>query len=148
MDYDEILPGVKAFLSCLKELNIKIGLGSASKNAKTILKKISLTAEFDEIVDGNDVINSKPDPEVFIKGAARLEIQPREVIVFEDSAKGIEAAIAGGFRTVGIGEVENLQMAEIVIPSFENVTPEIIFQQMEHANSQESDKLIGVNSNL
>jgi len=121
MDESEVLPGVEELLALLKENNIKIALGSASKNARPILDKIGLTNRFDVIVDGNDVKRAKPDPEVFLKGASLLGCLPSSTIVWEDSAKGIDAALSGGFRSVGIGHVKYLNHAHIVIPSLRDI---------------------------
>ena len=115
MDKTEILPGIVDFIAHLKEEKIKIALGSASKNARKILNLVGLTDSFDCIVDGNDVIKSKPDPEVFLKGAACLKVKPEATIVYEDSAKGIDAAIAGSFKTVGIGKEVHVGHADIVV---------------------------------
>jgi beta-phosphoglucomutase len=115
MQPDEILPGVVAFLEELKAANIKIALGSASKNSETILRKINLFDEFDVIIDGNKVSKSKPDPEVFLKGAEALQVSPANCIVFEDALAGVEAAINGGMRVVGIGESQILTKADLVV---------------------------------
>ena len=69
MDESEVLPGVIKVLQFLKENNQGIALGSASKNARPILEKTNILSYFDVIVDGNDVTNAKPDPEVFLKAA-------------------------------------------------------------------------------
>ncbi|MCX7654888.1 MAG: HAD hydrolase-like protein, partial [Fervidobacterium sp.] len=63
MDESEILPGVKEFLSQLKENGYKIALGSVSKNAMIILENTNLKQYFDAIIDGNKVTKAKPDPE-------------------------------------------------------------------------------------
>lgn len=118
MNESDILPGVPQFLEVLKAQNIRIALGSASKNARPVLDLIGLTEKFEVIVDGNDVVNSKPDPEVFLKGAKLLNKPPKKVVVFEDSAKGIDAAKAGGFKTVGLGLEEHLGHADVVFGSF------------------------------
>ncbi len=115
MQADEILPGVVDFLNELKTAKIKIALGSASKNAETILKKINLVDKFDVIIDGNSVSKSKPDPEVFLKGAEALQVLPNNCIVFEDAIAGVEAAINGGMRVVGIGESQILTKANLVV---------------------------------
>ena len=122
MGKEETLPGVQEFIAELKKNGILIGLGSASKNARTILEKIDITDLFDVIIDGNDVIKSKPDPEVFSKGAALLDCLPGETIVIEDSAKGIDAAISGGFMTIGIGEEEYLGHADLVVQDLQNIS--------------------------
>ncbi len=122
MDKSELLPNVVKILTELKEREIKIGLGSASKNALLILEKTGILPFFEAIVSGNDVTFSKPHPEVFLKGAKQLDAIPSRTIVFEDSQKGIEAANAGGFYAVGIGKPSDLKEANIVIPSFEKHT--------------------------
>ncbi len=122
MDESAILPGVTKFLTELDNANIKIALGSASKNAIKVLDLIGIKDSFGVIIDGNGVTKSKPDPEVFLIGAERLKVSPQKTIVFEDSDKGLDAAIAGGFITVGIGNDENLGKADYVMPGFENVS--------------------------
>ncbi len=121
MTPDEILPGIKPFLNELKSKNIKIVLGSASKNSTIILDKIGLTHYFDAIIDGNSTTKSKPDPEVFLLGAAAVGSKPKNCVVFEDAEKGVEAALEGGFYTVGVGHPDVLDEAHIVIPSFEYI---------------------------
>ena len=122
MTPDEILPGVIDFLNELKIKNIKIALGSASKNAMTILNQVKLTDYFEVVIDGTKVNKAKPDPEVFLKGAEALGITQKECIVFEDAEAGVEAALNGGFKCVGIGSPEVLGKADYVMPGFEGVT--------------------------
>lgn len=112
----EILPGAKEFLEACRAAGIKTALGSASKNSGTILNKINLAGLFDAIVDGNHVSKAKPDPEVFLKGAQELAVQPADCVVFEDAIAGIEAAKAGGMKAVGIGSAAVLKEADIVLP--------------------------------
>lgn len=111
----EILPGAQEFLQTCRAAGIKTALGSASKNAITILNKINLTALFDAIVDGNAVSEAKPNPEVFLKGAQALNVNPAACVVFEDAIAGVEAAINGGMRVVGIGSAQVLSKANLVI---------------------------------
>jgi beta-phosphoglucomutase len=122
MQPKELLPGSKEFLEALKAAEIKIALGSASKNAKIILDKTNITHFFDAIVDGNMVQVSKPDPEVFLLGAHLLNVDPKSCVVFEDAISGVEAAIAGGMRVIGVGEKEVLQKADVVISSLAEMT--------------------------
>jgi beta-phosphoglucomutase len=118
MNPAEILPGVLDFLGQIKEQGYKIALGSASKNSEVILTKTGLLPWFDLIIDGNKVTKSKPDPEVFLKGAEGLGFQPEECIVFEDAQAGVEAAKKGGMKAIGIGEADVLSEADKVIPTF------------------------------
>jgi beta-phosphoglucomutase len=115
MGPEEILPGTTEFLEQLKKSGIKIALGSASKNAMTILERLKLTSYFDAIIDGTKVSNAKPDPEVFLKGAEALSISPDECVVFEDAEAGVEAAIAGRMKCIGIGSPEVLGKANFVV---------------------------------
>ena len=115
MQPDEILPGAKAFLLELKAKGIRIALGSASKNAMTILERLKLTELFEVIIDGTKVTEAKPDPEVFLKGAEALGLAPEECLVFEDAEAGVEAALAGNMKCVGIGSPQILGKANMVI---------------------------------
>jgi len=121
MNPAEILPGVVYFLDQIKENGYKIALGSASKNAEIILEKTGLMPWFDLIIDGNKVSKSKPDPEVFLKGAEGLGLLPHECIVFEDAQAGVEAAKSGGMKVIGIGEASVLKEADKVISNFVGV---------------------------
>lgn len=118
------LPGAKDFLEQIKQARYKIALGSASKNAPLILDNLRIRYLFDAVIDGSQVTHSKPDPEVFLKGAQALNVLPIECVVFEDALAGIEAAIAGGMHTVGIGSPEVLSNAELVINGLSEMTVE------------------------
>jgi len=120
MTPDEILPGVVDFLNEVRKAGLKTAIGSASKNTPTILERLGLESWFDAVIDGNKVSNAKPDPEVFLKGAEALRVEPTECVVFEDAEAGVEAAINGGMRCIGIGSPEILGKANLVIPGFEN----------------------------
>ncbi len=115
---EDIFPGVKNFIFDLKKNGIKCSIGSASKNTKLILRKLKILDLFDYIVDGNMTKYSKPHPEVFLKSSEVLGIKPQNTIVFEDAAKGIEAALAGGMFAIGVGNTEDLPTAHYVISGF------------------------------
>ena len=87
----------------LKGKNILTAVGSASKNAPLILEKTGLLPLIDKISCGIDVTKSKPDPEVFLVAAKKLEINPEECLVVEDAAAGVQAAKAGGMTALGVG---------------------------------------------
>ena len=118
MNVSEVLPGVITILEFLKQNNQKIALGSASKNARPILEKTGIIKMFDAIVDGNDVTNAKPDPEVFIQAAKLLGIKNQNAIVFEDSVAGIQAANTANMTSIGIGEEEILHEAKYIFKDF------------------------------
>lgn len=121
MPEDEVLPNCKELLADLKANNIKIGLGSASKNAKLILDRVNITHFFDTIIDGTKTSKSKPDPEVFLLGANEININPADCIVFEDAISGVKAAKTGGFFTIGIGDPNVLNEANIVLPDLKEL---------------------------
>jgi beta-phosphoglucomutase len=118
----EILPGAKEFLETCRAAGIKTALGSASKNSSTILDKINMADLFDAIVDGNHVSKAKPDPEVFLKGAEALGVAPVECVVFEDAIAGVEAAINGGMKVVGIGSPDVLNKADLVVSGLDKMS--------------------------
>ncbi len=124
MDESEILKGALEFLESLKADGIKLALGSASKNAMTILKQIEIVSLFDAIIDGNKVSKAKPDPEVFLMGAKELEVSPEKCIVFEDAKAGIEAAKRANMYVVGIGFSDVLKGADKVISGLHEITIE------------------------
>ena len=118
MDQNEILPGVMPVLEFLKANQQPIALGSASKNARPILEKTGILSYFDAIVDGNDVSNAKPDPEVFLQAAQKLGITNENSIVFEDSVAGIQAANIASMTSIGIGDATILNEAKFNFKDF------------------------------
>ena len=118
MDESEILPGVLPVLEYIKEKNQLIALGSASKNARPILEKTGILPFIDAIVDGNDVSNAKPDPEVFLRAAQLLHVSNENAIVFEDSVAGIQAANTANMISVGIGDATILHEAKYNFKDF------------------------------
>ena len=118
MDSNEILPGVMSVLEFLKANQQPIALGSASKNARPILEKTGILSYFDIIVDGNDVSNAKPDPEVFLQAAQKLGISNENSIVFEDSVAGIQAANIAAMKSIGIGDAAILNEAKYNFKDF------------------------------
>ena len=126
MNEDEILPDVPKTLNYLIEEKQPISLGSASKNARTILKKVNLYKKFDAIVDGNDVSKAKPDPEVFLIAAKLLEIKLEDCIVFEDSVAGVQAANTAKMVSIGIGEKNVLHEADYIFKDFTEISEEFL----------------------
>ena len=112
------LAGVTETLDALRALGYKLAIGSSSKNTPIILEKIGYSGYFDAISDGNNIKNSKPDPEVFLKAAEFLRLQPSECFVVEDAEAGITAAKSGGFTAIGIGSAAEDPNADYAIQSF------------------------------
>ena len=100
---NDILPGTLETLKLLRDRGIKIAIGSSSRNTPIILRQIGLSDAFDAVADGNAIKNSKPDPEVFLLAAKLLNLDPANCLVVEDADAGIEAALAGGMRALGVG---------------------------------------------
>jgi len=126
MDASEILPGVMRVLNFLKDRQIPMALGSASKNARPILGKVNLLPYFEAIVDGNEVSKAKPDPEVFLIAAEKMKIPSSGCVVFEDAVAGIEAACRAGMTSVGIGDARILGEADYTFNDFTEIKLDFI----------------------
>ena len=114
---DDLLPGILGFLRELKEANIKIAMASASKNAFTVTESLGILDFFCHIVDAAKVEKSKPDPEVFLKAAEAIGVEPKYCIGIEDAAAGVTAIVKAGMASVGIGDKGVLGAADIVFSS-------------------------------
>jgi kojibiose phosphorylase len=117
----DLLPGVLNLLDELRQAGIKIAIGSASKNARTVVEKLGIADRIDAIADGYSVQNPKPAPDLFLYAAKLLGLEPAQCVVVEDAQAGIEAARAGGMRTVGIGPASRVGAADVVLPNLANV---------------------------
>lgn len=126
MDESEILPEVPKILEFLKGNDIPIALGSASKNARPILEKVGLLSYFDIIVDGNNVLKAKPDPEVFLLAAKQLGVDANDCIVFEDAVAGIQAANSANMISIGIGDYKILNEAKFNFQNFTQISIKFI----------------------
>lgn len=118
---NDILPGFLDFLALLKEKGIKTSIGSSSKNTKRILGQLGLLDSFDAIADGTEIINSKPDPEVFLLAAKKVSIDSKDCAVIEDAIAGIQAAKAGGMTAVAIKDAKKSDIADIKADSFDEI---------------------------
>lgn len=122
LNEDDIYPGAVDFLKQLKENGVKISLCSSSKNADMVLKSLNLTDLFDAVVSGNDITYAKPNPEVFLKGAKKLDVLPNTCVVFEDARVGIQAAKAAGMRAFGVGNYsETADIADQFIKEYNEI---------------------------
>ena len=127
----EVLPGAAAFLRDVRAHGVLTVLGSASKNAGTILDRCGLRPLFDAVVDGTGVTHPKPDPEVFAKGAGAVGVRPENCVVFEDAAAGIGAAARAGMRSVGVGGSPLLAGASMQLKGFERFTFEMLCREID-----------------
>lgn len=117
----DLYPGVNELLEEIKAKKIKTALGSASKNASIIIKKLGIEHYLDGIVDANLINKGKPDPEIFITAADMIGLKYEECAVIEDSVAGITAAKSAGMIAVGIGKKEYLSDADIVYPNIKDM---------------------------
>lgn len=117
MKPEDISEEVRETLALLKE-NFKLAVGSSSKNTQLILEKTNMKGYFDAIADGNDITKSKPDPEVFLIAAERIQLSPPECLVVEDAKAGVEAAVNGGFDCAGIGDASQDERAVQALKRF------------------------------
>lgn len=112
LDKSNILSNVLETLKQLKERDIKLAVGSSSKNAKLILEKLDLLKYFDEIIDGNDITKSKPNSEVFLKASNNLKIKEENCLVVEDAISGIIAANNANMVSVAISDATKSNLAD------------------------------------
>lgn len=108
----DILEDVLLVINALKEKGIKVAIGSSSKNTKKILKQIGLDHAFDEVADGNDVKRSKPEPDVFLKAAEKLGINPEDCAVVEDAEAGILAAKQARMTAIAVSDARKSHLAD------------------------------------
>jgi beta-phosphoglucomutase family hydrolase len=128
------IEGLLPFLKHAKELNIPMGLATAAgiENIAFVLQGLKLENFFSAIVGAEDIQKGKPDPEIFIKSAAKLHIQPEDCIVFEDSLFGIEAAQRAGMRAVFITtshqpeELGNQPAVMLAVPDFSTLDIKVL----------------------
>ena len=112
---------VKDTLDALRSRGLLLGVGSSSKNTKFILSRIGLGDYFDKISDGTNITRSKPDPEVFLKAAEYLGLEPKDCLVVEDAKAGIEAALAAGMDAAAIGDATSCGLATYNLSAFSDL---------------------------
>lgn len=121
IDKSAIIEGAEEFVKKIKKLGLKIAIGSSSKNASLILEQTKMKHLFDAIVDGNDIRNSKPNPEVFLKAAQKLGFLANECLVAEDADAGVEAAISAGMDVIAVGYAKANKRATYCAASLKEV---------------------------
>lgn len=128
---EDVLPGVLDIINYLRENGYKVGLGSASKNARPVLGKLAISELFDAIVDGTNVTRSKPDPQVFAMGAEILKVSPEECLVIEDSLSGLEAAQLIKMKTIGVGGSIELEIADYTYDNLAEIDTDLLTKIIE-----------------
>jgi beta-phosphoglucomutase len=112
---EEVFSGVPEMLQLLRQQGYKIALASSSKNAETVIRLLQIGYLFDAMVDGTMITHTKPDPEIFLLAAKKLNVAPAHCVVFEDAEAGVEAALAAGMKCVGVGSPEQLGKANFIV---------------------------------
>ncbi len=135
LNSDKLLPGVQDLLTELQAAQMRIALGSSSKNAELVLQKLGIDNLFEVIADGNSVPNSKPSPEVFQKAAELLGLPAAECLVIEDAAAGVEAAKAAGMIVLGVGPTDRLNRADLVLDSLADCSWSALVHQLGLSSS-------------
>jgi beta-phosphoglucomutase len=118
---ENLLPGALSLLKELRAARVKVAIGSASKNAATVIERLGIGDLVDVISDGYSVEQQKPAPDLFLHAADQLRLPPGQCVVVEDAASGVEAALAAGAWAVGIGPQERVGKAHVVLPDLRDV---------------------------
>lgn len=118
----DLLPGASNFIESVKEKKVICSLASASKNAPYIIEKLGIADYFDAIVDASTLKKSKPDPEIFIKGAEIIGIKPEDAVGFEDAQAGIEAIKRADMYAVGVETEKPLVGADITVSRLDQLS--------------------------
>jgi beta-phosphoglucomutase len=111
---DDVLPGAREILAEARARGLRTAVGSSSRNAALVLERIGLLDALDAVVDGTADVPAKPAPDLFLLAAERIGLAADGCVVVEDATSGIDAAIAAGMRTVGIGPAERVGHADLV----------------------------------
>jgi beta-phosphoglucomutase len=133
---DDLLPGVRALLGEVRAAGMAIAVGSASKNAREVVQRLQLASYIDGLADGYSVVRPKPAPDLFVYAAGLLRVYVNECVVFEDAEAGVEAAKTAGMLTVGLGPVERVGQADLVLPDLSGITLDDILHCLSPATSR------------
>jgi beta-phosphoglucomutase family hydrolase len=123
----EPLPGVSEWVRRLHQQGWRQAIASAAprKNIETILEALHTADCFDAIVSAEDVHRGKPDPEVFLVAASKLDVPPSQCIVVEDALHGIEAAHAAGIKCIGVTRSGKPLPADVTTNSLAGLAPNV-----------------------
>jgi beta-phosphoglucomutase len=122
----DLLPGAETLLRALRAAGIPAAVGSSSKNAPAVIQRLGIRDLIEFIVDGNQVAQAKPDPELFLLAAARIGVMPAHCVVVEDAEAGVQAALAGGMFAIGIGDPARVGAAHRVCASVAEISVELV----------------------
>jgi len=130
-----VLPGAQSLLAEIRAAGMKIAIGSASKNAREVTERLGIGPWIDALADGDSVVRTKPEPDLFVYAAGLLGTPVAECVVVEDAEAGVAAGNTAGMRTVGLGPVARVGKATAVFPSLDGVTLATILQRLGSATS-------------
>lgn len=128
MQEDDIFPGVKSLILTLKGRGYLIGLASVSKNAQFVLERLKITELFDCVADAASIVNTKPDPEIFLTVAKHLHLSPERCVGVEDAIAGVKAIKAAGMPAIGVGDPLVLTEADCVVAQTAMISVDMIEQ--------------------
>lgn len=131
MNHDALLPGSIEILTALRQQGFKMAIASSSKNTLTVLERLGLEEYFEAVADGYSVERAKPAPDIFLHAAQLLGVSPRQCVVIEDAAAGVEGALAAGMITIGLGPAERVGKAHFIFPSLAEVQLDAILSNYE-----------------
>jgi beta-phosphoglucomutase len=133
------MPGAEQLLASLHGAGLAVAVGSSGppENVDAVLDRLGREL-FDAVVTGADVIRGKPDPEVFLVAAAKLEIPPSRCAVVEDAPAGVQAASAAGMASIGFASTgrsrDDLDKADLVVDALAELSPEVIRRLVRERN--------------
>jgi beta-phosphoglucomutase len=139
LNREHLLPGIENLLAELNAANIKIALGSSSKNAELVLQRLGIRPLFDFIADGNSVPNLKPAPDVFLYAAESIAIPPDRCLVIEDAPAGVAAGLAANMWVLGVGPEVRLAHAHLILPTLQGVSWQDILEKVNYCHYRSSD---------
>ena len=121
LNQDHLLPGIGNLLIELHTAGVKIALGSSSKNAELVLRRLGISHLFNFMADGNSVSRLKPAPDIFLYAAKSIDIDPSQCLVIEDAPAGVAAANSAGMWVLGVGPLDRLAQADLVLPTLAGI---------------------------
>lgn len=128
----DLLPGAHEFLVGARQVGFKIGLASASRNASTVVDRLEIRDLFDVLGDGNAVVNTKPAVDLFVWVAGGFGLPVDQCVVFEDAEAGIEGALHAGMKCVGIGPVQRVGQAHVILDGLQHAVLDQILDLIRH----------------
>lgn len=116
----DVFPGVMELMTHLRERGVHMAIASSSRNTRAIMDRVGLLPLFrGAICDGTNITHSKPDPEVFLKAAAMVAVEPPRCLVIEDADAGIEGAKRAGMLALGVGSAAGNPLADFAARSIQ-----------------------------